>query len=313
MKHLVFSVRVLVLIVFTFGLASLANGQATRTWVSGVGDDANPCSRTAPCKTFAGAISKTAEGGEIDVLDPGGFGAVTITKALTIDGGHGSGWASILVNTGSGVNVNVTGGTHVNDAVVILRHISFQGASQSVSAGANGINFIRAERLIVENCFFQNFSTTGITEASQASSGHLWVHDCDFDNTSTGIRLNTSSGFTVFQIDRCHFSGMTDGVDTTANAFGTIRDSYFGQMTGANAATDGAVRIATGCIANIESSMFSNDSIGVNIQGGTARLSDNSFYNNGTAINGGTAESANNNRFRGNGTDGATSNVITVK
>lgn len=63
--------------------------QASRTWVSGVGDDANPCSRVAPCKTFAGAISKTAPGGEIDALDPGGFGAVTITKAMTIDGGGG--------------------------------------------------------------------------------------------------------------------------------------------------------------------------------------------------------------------------------
>src|SRR5206468_3164555 len=64
--------------------ATQANAQATRTWVSGVGDDANPCSRTAPCKTFAGAISKTAGGGEINVLDPGGFGGVTIGKSLTI-------------------------------------------------------------------------------------------------------------------------------------------------------------------------------------------------------------------------------------
>src|SRR5260370_9338347 len=69
--------------------AGSAQAQATRTWVSGVGDDANPCSRTAPCKTFAGAISKTAIGGEIDALDPGGFGAVTITKGITIDGGGG--------------------------------------------------------------------------------------------------------------------------------------------------------------------------------------------------------------------------------
>src|SRR6201986_952393 len=66
-----------------------AYAQATRTWVSGVGDDVNPCSRTAPCKTFAGAISKTAAGGEIDSLDPGGFGTVTITKSITIDGGAG--------------------------------------------------------------------------------------------------------------------------------------------------------------------------------------------------------------------------------
>ena len=73
-------------------MASLAQAQATRTWVSGVGDDVNPCSRTAPCKTFAGAISKTAVNGEINCLDPGGFGAVTITKSITIDckGGYGS-------------------------------------------------------------------------------------------------------------------------------------------------------------------------------------------------------------------------------
>src|SRR5256886_3806650 len=84
--------------------ATVAHGQATRTWVSGVGDDVNPCSRTAPCKTFAGAISKTASGGEIDALDPGGFGAVTITKSITI-AGDGT-LASILASGTNGVNVN---------------------------------------------------------------------------------------------------------------------------------------------------------------------------------------------------------------
>src|ERR1041385_4764476 len=89
------------LAVFVVSLAcgTLAQAQATRTWVSGVGDDANPCSRTAPCKTFAGAISKTATGGEISVLDPGGFGGVTITKAITLSGDGEL--ASILV---TGVN-----------------------------------------------------------------------------------------------------------------------------------------------------------------------------------------------------------------
>src|SRR5438876_9302497 len=85
----------------------LAHAQATRTWVSGVGDDANPCSRTAPCKTFAGAISKTAVAGEIDTLDPGGFGAVTITKSMTIDGT--SGLAGVLVSAGNGLVVNAAG------------------------------------------------------------------------------------------------------------------------------------------------------------------------------------------------------------
>ena len=95
--------------------AGLLNAQASRTWISGVGDDANPCSRTFPCKTFAGAISKTAAGGEIDVLDPGGFGAVTITKAITLDGGYGQ-VGSILAAGGSN-GILVAAG--INDTVVI--------------------------------------------------------------------------------------------------------------------------------------------------------------------------------------------------
>src|ERR1700732_4318531 len=81
-----------------------AQAQATRTWVSGVGDDANPCSRTAPCKTFAGAFSKTAAGGEIDVLDPGGFGAVTITKAITLSSEGFEG--GVLVSGTNGIVVS---------------------------------------------------------------------------------------------------------------------------------------------------------------------------------------------------------------
>src|SRR4051795_2771779 len=99
------------------GAPTGAYAQATRTWVSGVGDDANPCSRTAPCKTFAGAISKTAAGGEIDVIDPGGFGTVTITKSITIDGAGTMG--SILASLTNGVVVNDTTGA----AIVTLRNL----------------------------------------------------------------------------------------------------------------------------------------------------------------------------------------------
>src|SRR2546423_6166176 len=95
-----FALQALTLIVFTLFFASFAQAQATRTWVSGVGDDVNPCSRTAPCKTFAGAISKTQIAGEINCLDPGGFGAVTITKSITIDGG--ATFASILASGTTG-------------------------------------------------------------------------------------------------------------------------------------------------------------------------------------------------------------------
>src|SRR6266446_10044154 len=125
--------------IFTLTVASMAQAQATRTWVSGVGDDANPCSRTAPCKTFAGAISKTAACGEISVLDPGGFGAVTITKSITISG---DGTLAGILTTTNGVIVNAG----ANDTI-ILRSISINGVCQATDA----IRFLAGKHLHVEN------------------------------------------------------------------------------------------------------------------------------------------------------------------
>src|SRR6201988_1617743 len=108
-------------VVFALLQAAPAQAQATRTWVSGVGDDVNPCSRTAPCKTWAGAISKTANGGEIDALYPGGFGAVTITEAITPDGGGGH-VSAVRVEGTNGI-VMAAGAADV----IILKNIRFQG------------------------------------------------------------------------------------------------------------------------------------------------------------------------------------------
>ena len=119
--------------------ATVASAQATRTWVSGVGDDVNPCSRTAPCKTFAGAISKTAVDGEIDALDPGGFGAVTITKSVTIDGCC---MVGILASGTTGVIVNITNAADVRKTVR-LRNISINGAA----TGVNGSRFLAGSKL----------------------------------------------------------------------------------------------------------------------------------------------------------------------
>src|SRR6266566_4709132 len=104
-----------------------AQAQATRTWVSGVGDDANPCSRTAPCKTFAGAISKTASAGEINVLDPGGFGAVTITKPITISSEGFE--AGVLVSGTNGIVVSVPNATDF----VVLRGLDIEGLGSGIS------------------------------------------------------------------------------------------------------------------------------------------------------------------------------------
>src|SRR5438046_4931697 len=124
-----FAINALAIAVFTIAFSSIAQAQASRTWVSGVGDDANPCSRTAPCKTFAGAISKTAAGGEIDALDPGGFGAVTITKAITIDGGGGQ-VASVLASGTDGIVVQAQ-----PTDTVILRNLSINGIAYGMNGG----------------------------------------------------------------------------------------------------------------------------------------------------------------------------------
>lgn len=140
----------LIIIVVALAISVPAFAQATRTWVSGVGDDVNPCSRTAPCKTFAGAISKTASAGEINVIDPGGFGAVTITKSMTIDG-YGP-QSSILASGTSGIIINAAG------IVVNLRNLSINGAS---TTAGSGIRILNAAAVNIENCIIMNFTGTG--------------------------------------------------------------------------------------------------------------------------------------------------------
>src|SRR6059036_214827 len=125
-----FTLNVLAIAIFTFAFASIAQAQATRTWVSGVGDDVNPCSRTAPCKTFAGAISKTATGGEINCLDPGGFGGLTINKSI-----------QVICQVEAGVLVSGTNAIVVNAPVsseIILDGLDIEG----LSTGLNGITIL---------------------------------------------------------------------------------------------------------------------------------------------------------------------------
>src|ERR1041385_1571741 len=174
-----FSLFALAVMAFTLTVSSGVQAQATRTWVSGVGDDVNPCSRTAPCKTFAGAISKTADGGEIDCIDPGGFGTVTITKSITIDGGGT--FASILAAGTNGVNVNDSASGAPQTKVVRLRNLSINGAG----TGVVGINVTSARTVYVENCQVYGFRSGNAT-------------------TSDGLKVNITAGtgtFTVFVKD----------------------------------------------------------------------------------------------------------------
>ena len=182
---------------------NVAQAQATRTWISGVGDDVNPCSRTAPCKTFPGAISKTAAGGEIDTLDPGGFAAVTVTKAMTLaDEGVGEG--GILTAGTNGITVNCA--TDPNCSVVVRGLIIDGGPIGSNSL--NGIRFVAGKSLIIENCVIRNFTggspngygvqvNPSATQTHYVTIAHSTIQNNGSSGNGAGVLILPSGSATV--------------------------------------------------------------------------------------------------------------------
>jgi Right handed beta helix region len=275
-------------------LSPAAYAQATRTWVSGVGDDVNPCSRTAPCKTFAGAISKTAAGGEISVLDPGGFGAVTITKAITING-DGT-LAGILASLTNGIVINAG----VNDRV-ILRNLSLNGAGN----GLDGIRWLAGKSLLVDNVTIVGFTGDGI-DVAKTAAGNLHVKNTTItqgstNTTGTGIRLNTTAGLLLAMIEDSHIGDMNNGIEVAVGR-ATISNSVI-----SGNASHGILASNAAAVVNVEGCQIAfNALVGVNasVSGATIRVSNNEIYNNTTGINiaaGGIVNSAGNNRVFGNG------------
>jgi hypothetical protein len=282
--------RILIVACFTLALASMAQAQATRTWVSGVGDDANPCSRTAPCKTFAGAISKTAASGEIDCLDPGGFGAVTITKSITIDGTHGAGFGGILsAGTPNAILVNDGSTGTPNTISVTLKSLSINGAG----TGANGINFIAGKVVNIEDCQIFGMTSNGVNISLAVSGSNVNIKNTNIFKVGTGVSIATTSGFITASLDNCHIENNTTGVNASTGGFATIRNSIIDfNTTGVTTANGNAVTLE-GCEVN------HNSSTGFNVvAGATGRLSDSMLILNGTNIaNTGTIVTWNNNRI----------------
>lgn len=185
---------------------SPVTAQNTRSWVSGVGDDANPGSRTAPCKTLAGAIAKTEAGGEIDCLDAGGFGAVTITKSITIDGSGTFG--SILNPLANGIIVNGPG------IVVTIRNLSIHGAGK----GLNGIKLLNGAVLNIEHCVISGQTGRGI-EVAPGQNARLYIKDTiirgnNADPDGGGIRIAPEDNFSV--------TAFLDNVRLEENYFGLM-------------------------------------------------------------------------------------------
>jgi hypothetical protein len=297
------TVKALFVITFVLALASAAQAQATRTWVSGVGDDVNPCSRTAPCKTFAGAISKTAKDGEISVLDPGGYGAVTITKSIYINGTHGAGYGSIVASLVNGVIINITAVDDVRKAVR-LRALDINGAS----TGINGISILAANDVWVEDSVIDGFTGNGTTSGigirmAVAATCNLFVSDTVIHKTVTGIRANATAGFAVANIRNSNIEGNGTGVDAATNSFVTVADSRISDNT-----TNGLTASVSGAQLTVRECVISNNATGINAAAGSVvRAISNSILYNTTGFAGTTAviQTDGQNRNAGNTTPGA--------
>jgi hypothetical protein len=253
--------------------APILYAQEARTWVSGLGDDAADCSRATPCKTFAGALSKTAAGGEISVVDPGQYGNVTITKSITIDGGGVL--AAVTVAGTSAISI-VAG----DQDVVILRNLELHG----LGTFGSGVSFRNGKLLIVENTAIAGFASSGLLVQRTTGAGNMNVI---ISNSSiTGNRTASAS----------------NGILTTVGAT-LVRHSVITRNTGAGLlAMDGGVITADSNVLAYNGTAVKAGNTGPGQANAMVRVSNNNVYGNltGFSCGGGVIASTGDNRKGGN-------------
>jgi hypothetical protein len=237
MRKIALSIAALGLALTPLLFAAPAQAQATRTWVSGVGDDANPCSRTAPCKTYAGAISKTATNGEINCLDPGGFGSLSVTKSISVVCDYTEG--GVLANGTFGFNINAPAGS-----IVTLKGQDIECGSSTGNFGTNGIQMLNVgvtlhvHKTQIRDCRGQN----GISITPSSGTANVFIADSYItDNgagaTNAGILVNPSGGANVtLTVNRTQIEGNSAGITASspAGASGTIKGIVRDSMVGGN-------------------------------------------------------------------------------
>ncbi|HXU44726.1 MAG TPA: right-handed parallel beta-helix repeat-containing protein [Thermoanaerobaculia bacterium] len=301
--------RALASFALALAVAGGAHAQATRTWVSGVGDDANPCSRTAPCKTFAGAISKTATGGEINVIDPGGFGGVTITKSITISAEGPT--AGVLVSGTNAIIVNAP-----SNAVITLRGLDIEG----LGTGLNGIRFLAGATLHVEKCLIHDFTQFGIDFEPTNASQLFVIDSVIFNNVSPsggGILVKPGvGGSTIGSLDRVRLERNNFGLSIQGLVNMAARDSAatanttHGFLATSTAGAGGLMLDNSSALAN---GMAGARSDGGGVAGTTVRIANSTFFGNATGLQtaaSGTIISSGGNHNDGNGTNGAPTSTV---
>ena len=292
-KHISFLVAAAAL---AFSAASPAHAQNVRTWVSGVGDDASPaCARTAPCKTFSGAIGKTNSGGEINCLDPGSYGQVTINKSITIDCSGTN--ASILATSGIGVTINTD---QQPGMIVRLRNININGTltgSRGISiTGVNGTD----NAISIEECVVDGFTTFGIVNSTKAGR-FLIKNTVVRNNHSSAVAVGPPAG-NVSTV-RATLDNVTTFDLGYGFAFGNGVQAVLKNSIASNHVT-GGVQADPGATVSIVSSVLVGNVTGIVANAGsTIRVRDSDIASNITGVSG-PIQSHVNNSFVNNGAGG---------
>jgi hypothetical protein len=305
-----------ILVLLALLAPAFAHAQASRTWVSGVGDDANPCSRTAPCKTLAGTISKTAAGGIINLIDSGGIGAVTITKSITIQ----------MQTPLAGVLAAGTNGIIINAAatdVVVLRGLAIHG----FGTGLNGVRILQAGTVRIENCDIQDFVESGI-EAANSTPLKLTVDDTSIErilaaggaagpNDGGVLLAPTGAGSVRAVFNNVRIHGVNQwGINMLGNIRLTLHDSVISGVTGSALRVDGSVGSAQVLLDN--ASLIDNTGNGILSTGAVAvaRVSNSVMSGNNqamNAINSGQIITFGNNVFAGNANNGTSTSAAVLQ
>ncbi|MGC2236575.1 MAG: hypothetical protein WA584_10465 [Pyrinomonadaceae bacterium] len=292
--RLVFRTFALVGLFFTFSVT--ANALASRTYVSSGGDDINPCSRTAPCKTFTGALSKTNTGGEINCIDPSGYGTVTINKSITIDCEDTQG--AILGSSGvTGVTISLTDPADTAKNVR-LRGLEIYGAG----TGVHGIRITAANKLVLEEIVIDGFSSHGITIETASGAFNLVVKKTTIRNNATnGINtaLSGAATATIFVTDSL-VAGNAIGLSQNSAVTSIVQNSTFtGNTTGLQA--NGSTSILA-----VKTCQISHSTTGINaLSSAVIRIGDNIITGNTTGLSGTNIYTWQGNLVDGNGANGS--------
>jgi hypothetical protein len=281
----------------SFLSATSADAQAPRTWVSRTGDDTSPCSSTAPCRTFAGAIAKTALNGEINCLDPGGFNTVTITKSVTIDC-HDM-FAAILSGGTNGINILFDSfGAADTRKTVRLRNLNLNGlATGLIGINITGVTNAENSAVFIEDCLIDGMFAGPMRGISDTRNfGELSISNTTVRNIGgTAIVIAPGDGGRRIEatLDNVRVQNANLGIGIGKPARVLINRSLLSGNTTGGIEADGGAEL------NINNSTISNNGIGVRGGGGTIRLSNNDISFNRTGIAGPTT-SFGNNRISGN-------------